>query len=191
MTPSDIHILATKIKGLYGDHFPGFTPAMAQEWLSDLDHLDEAVVEQGLRRWARQHTVKPPSLDELLEQVAIVRDEGRLPRHPPSQGLPAVEPLQATRDAQDRNPERSDDDVTYGRLMTLLAERSIRPWCDSKGQEHPKLTMAQRGEQCLLWARKYDATNPQLAEDLRAAVRHFGGGGSMMYLATTHDNEKE
>lgn len=189
MTMADIQALVAKLKGLYGERFPGLLPEMAKEWLSDLGHLDPEVVEGGLRRWTRQHTFKPPSLDELIEQIEYVREEVRATQRSGSSSKSYLEVLQDAAEAQGANPERSEDDATYGRLMALLAERAIGTWFDSKKQQHPKLTMEQRGEQCYLWARKYEATRPQLADDLRHAAKHFGGQMSMGTEVYANDRE--
>jgi len=183
LTNSDLQVFVTKLKGLYGDRFPGLLPEMAREWLSDLHHLDEEVLEKALHRWARQHTFKAPSLDELLEQVEMVREDEQRTRRHGTRVKTYLAVLKEAVEAEANNPVRTDEDVTYSRLMCLLAERSMLPWADSKKQLRPKLTMEQRAEQCLLWANKYESTRPQLAEDLRYAARTAFGGGGLMYMA--------
>lgn len=173
MTRSDIVILVTKMQGLYGDRFPSLLPEMAEVWLEAMRHLEEDVVQTALMRWARQHTFKPPSLDELLEQVEYVQDDQRRLARAGSSTATFLDVLKEAASMQAHNPLRSPDDVTYGRLMALLAERSVGPWVDKQGEQHPKLTQEQRGEQCYRWAEHYQATRPALAEDLRAAARQY------------------
>jgi hypothetical protein len=175
MTTGELQALMVQIRGYYGDRFSDFSPGMVQLWFESLHHLDEELCIQGLKRWARQHNFKVPSLDELLEQIEIVRDEQR--RLARRDGSSTKSWLDALRDAQENeqaNPLRSEDDVTYGQLMALLAERSIDKWQDKQGVWHDKLTVEQRGEQCYAWATAYETRRPELAQDLRAAARKFG-----------------
>lgn len=173
MTRSDILTLVTKIQGLYGDRFPALAPEMADVWLDGLRHLDEDLVQQGVLRWARQHTFKAPSLDELLEQVEYVREEQQRAKRHGSSTKNFLDVLKDAADAQASNPLRSPDDVTFGRLMATLAERSITKWQDTQGVWHDKLTHEQRGEQCYSWAEYYQVARPALAKDLRGAARTF------------------
>jgi hypothetical protein len=173
MDSDDIVVLNETMRDLYTD-FDGLTVTMAEWWLDDLRHLESALVREGLRRWVRQHTDKPPTLDQLLEQVEFVRDDQRTARR--NSGRSDVSALDVLREAaqvQESNPERSPDDATYVGLMLLLTERSIARWQDDGGTWHAPLSQEQRGEQCYDWAEQYRNKRPQLAQDLEAAGRQF------------------
>lgn len=170
---SDFQILVTKIHGLYGPKFPGLLPDMAKFWFERIRHLEEDTAEHALYRWASQHTMHPPSLDELLEQAEYVREDQQRAKRQGSSTKSFLDVLKDAADAQASNPLRSPDDVTYGRLMATLAERSIDRWQDKQGRWHEKLTHEQRGEQCYAWAEHYQTTRPELARDLQAAARKF------------------
>jgi hypothetical protein len=174
MDHSDFQTLIVKLHGFYGDRFLTLAPDMARFWFESLRYQDADTADMALHRWARQFTWKPPSLDELLEQMEYVQEERRASERRSAKPKTWLGALQDAADVQAANPVRSEDDASYGRLMVILAERSIEPWADSKGQIHPKLTEAQRGEQCLLWARRFAMTRPQLAADLQMAATHFG-----------------
>jgi hypothetical protein len=173
MEPSDVFGLTLYLANLYGDRFPALTDGMARLWYESLRHLDADIAHEAATRWARQHTLKAPSLDELLEQIDIVRDDQRQARRSGRSDVRALDVLRDAAETQAANAERSDDDATYGRLMVLLTERSIGPWQDSQGIWHEKLTQEQRGEQCYEWAEQYRTTQPQLAKDLEAAARQY------------------
>lgn len=172
MHENEILALSELLGNLYGDRWPGLTPAMADIWHEDLIACDEDLVRQALRRWVRFHSDRPPSLDQICEQVEIVRDDQARSRLP-AKSKSYAEILRDAADAQASNPLRTEDDATYGHLMATLAQRSIDRWQDEQGLWHPKLTMEQRGMQCYAWASQYEATNPQLAGDLEQAGRQF------------------
>ena len=76
-------------------------------------------------------------------------------------------------------PYPPNQPVSFVRLMTLLAERSLDRWEDPPRQWHPKLTQAERGEQCCVWAQQFREVNPVLADELWAVAQQYG---SLMYL---------
>jgi len=174
MDRGEFQAFVMKLKGFYGERFPGLTDGMAKLWFECLRYTDEDIAERALVRWARQFTWKSPSLDELQEQVEYIQQEERAHQRRGSSTASWLDVLKNAAAEQADNPLRSEDDATYGQLMALLAERSLEPWFDTQGQQHPKLTVEQRAEQCLVWARKYGAQRPQLAEDLHVAARQFG-----------------
>jgi hypothetical protein len=146
---------------------------MADIWYEDLAQVDENLVRLAVRRWVRHHSDRPPSLDQLCEQVEFVRDEQARSRLPAkSKGYAEI--LRDAAEAQAENPLRTDDDATYGHLMATLAQRSIDRWQDDQGVWQPKLTLEQRGEQCYAWAAQVQTRRPALAADLQAAARQFG-----------------
>jgi hypothetical protein len=184
MTKGEFQVFVTKLHGFYGERFPALTSAMAAFWYESLRYTDEDIADLALHRWARQHTLKAPSLDEMLEQIEFVQEEERATQWRSAKAKGWGDALQEAAEAQAANPERSDDDATYGWLMAQLAERSIHPWTDTRGVERAKLTMEQRAMQCMHWAKKHAEKRPQLAEDLRCAARHFGW---QMYMGTESD----
>ncbi len=172
----EVRELATLLHALYEDRFPGLSPQMCVFWLERLRHLEPDLVTAAVQRWASHHTFKSPSLDELLEQVELVRDAQQPLTRTGSSTKSYLEVLQDAADAQAGNPERTEDDASYGHLMVQLAMRSIDPWQDGQGVTHPKLTLQERTAQCYDWATQYASTRPQLATDLQAAARQFAKG---------------
>lgn len=174
MTRSDFASFSVKLKGLYGDRFPGFPKDMARLWLEALRPIEDDLVLEALERWARHFTFKVPSLDELLEQVEMLRDEHhRLVTRMGSSTKSWLDVLREAQATEAANPIRTADDVTYGSLMVILTERSLDRWQDAQGVWHAKLTKTQRQQQCNAWASEYQARRPVLADDLRHAMHHF------------------
>lgn len=173
MQSGDMPALSAVLHGFYEEQFPGLNRAMTQLWLEHLRHVDAETVHLAVRRWATHHNHKPPSLDEVVEQVEYVREDRRRTLRQGSSAKIFPEVLQDAAQAQAANPLRSDDDALYGHLMATLAIRACGPWQDEAGQTHAKLTLEQRGEQCYAWATQYQASRPALAQDLQAAARQF------------------
>lgn len=173
MNFTDVQELSGLMQALYGAHFPGLTPAMAQIWQEDLAHLELDLVRRSLRRWVRFHTDRAPSLDQLLEQVELVQADERQGKRSGSRAKSYVDILKDMAAREAATPERSPDDATYAHYMVLLGERSIEPWTDDQGVRHDKMTQEHRGDQCYVWAEQVRPTQPDLAKDLEAAGRQF------------------
>lgn len=173
MDISDVVGLSAYLHQLYEDRFPPLTPAMCRIWYEELRHLDEDLASRAIRRWAVQHTMQPPSLDQLLEQVEFVRDEQRQAQRSGSSSKNYVDILKDLAAREAASPERSENDATYAHYMVLLGERSIEPWTDEQGVRHEKMTQEQRGDQCYVWAEQVRPKHPELAKDLEAAGRQF------------------
>jgi hypothetical protein len=173
MQSADMPALSAVLHGFYEEQFPGLNRAMTALWLEHLRQIDADIVHVAVRRWATHHNHKPPSLDEVLEQVEYVREDRRRTLRQGSSATTFPKILQDAAETQAANPLRSDDDVLYGHLMATLGIRSCGPWQDEAGQSHPKLTLEQRSEQCYAWATQYQTSRPALARDLQAAARQF------------------
>jgi hypothetical protein len=173
MEIKDTIALTTYLHELYLDRFPAMSPQMVRIWHEDLQRIDEDLAEEAVNRWAKQHTFKAPSLDELLEQCEFIREESRRTRRPSSRDTDYLDVLRDAAEAQARNPERSDDDGTFGHLMATLGERSVASWVDEQGVVHEKLTLEQRATQCYEWANQQHTTHLSLAEDLRHTARTY------------------
>lgn len=176
----DTQTLLAEIRALYEGHCPTFNAAMTKLWHNALKPFEHETGVNAVERWARHHTFKPPTLDELLEQIEMVRDEAQQAKRWGKSDKTFVDALRDAAENEAANPLRSEEDATYARLMVVLAERSVAPWRDKQGRFHEKLTAEQRGEQCYGWARHYEATNPQLADDLRGAAKKFA---ELLYTA--------
>lgn len=173
MQPGDAIELITYLHELYGERFPELSSSMAKLWYEDLRRMEKDLMEQAVNRWARQHTLKAPSLDELLEQAEFLREEQRRHRRPSTGDTSPLDVLRQAAEAQENNPERSDDEARFGHLMALIGERSVASWLDKQGVAHEKLTLEQRATQCYEWARAYQTKNPKLAEDLQHTARTY------------------
>ena len=173
MNPHEIIELSTYLHELYSEKFPPLNNAMGRLWYGRLKHIDLDDAKEGVERWAWHHTFKSPSLDELLEQIELVKDEKRKTIRDKSGTADYLQLLKNAAAEQGDNPLRGEDDATYGRLMVVLAERAMGRWMDKKHQWHDRLTMEQCGEQCYAWANTYQAERPQLADDLRSAARKY------------------
>lgn len=173
MNASEITALFQYLEEYYPDKFAFPSLGMARLWKEKLAQFDEDTMRQAADRWAMHYTFKSPSLDELLEQVEIVREDQRTAKRHGSSDKTFVDALKDAAENEAAHPLRNEEDATYARLMVVLAERSVAPWVDKQGRWHEKLTGEQRGEQCYGWARHYEPTNPQLADDLRGAAKKF------------------
>lgn len=165
--------ITTYIHDLYRDRFPPLAESMARIWYEELKHLNEDLVTQAINRWARHHTILPPSLDQLLEQVEYLRDEQRLTKRQGSSEKTFLDVLRDAAEAQANNPERSEHEAHFGHLMALIGERSVGTWLDEQGVAHEKLTLEQRATQCYEWANRHQAKQPDLAENLRYTARVY------------------
>lgn len=173
MDIEQVVLLTAYLHELYGDKFPKLSPAMTKIWYEDLARMDNELMEQTVNRWARQHTLKSPSLDELLEQAEFLQEEQRRRRRPSAGDTSPLDVLRAAAEAQARNPERSASDGTFGHLMALIGERSVARWVDEAGVVHDKLTLEERATTCYEWARTYQTTHPKLADDLQYTARTY------------------
>lgn len=173
MQVHEVFRLTAYLHDLYRDRFPTLSEAMTRIWYEDLRRMDYDVMEQAVNRWARQHTLKAPSLDELLEQAEFMQEEQRRTRRPSPGDTSWVDVLRAAAEAQARNPERSETDGTFGHLLATLGERSVASWVDEHGVVHDKLTLEQRATTCYEWANQHHLTHPHLAEDLRHTARTY------------------
>jgi hypothetical protein len=173
MDHSEFFGLTEYLTVLYAERFPPLTAAMAQIWFEDLQRFEEELVTHAIRRWSRHHTLKAPSLDELLEQIDLVQADQRQARRSGSAAKNYVDILKDIAAREASTPERSEADATYAHYMVLLGERSIEPWTDEQGVRHEKMTQEQRGDQCYVWAEKIRPTHPEVAKDLEAAGRQF------------------
>jgi len=147
MTHSDIDVLKNTLHALYGDRFPGLLPEMAQMWHDDLQPFEASLVTRAVKRWARQHTLYPPSLDELLEAVEWLTDQDHRTHLP----TPDATPLQVLADTQARaraaSPTWTTADRVFGKLMLELVNRAI---------EQPRnFRNAAHAQQCRDWAAYY------------------------------------
>jgi hypothetical protein len=181
MTFADIEALTIQMRAYY-PKCDALAPAMVRLWAEELQQVDETTCGKALARWVRQHTAKPPSLDELAEQVAFVREEEHRPWRPriePGSNLwraargEGVEASLAVVDKKTGEILRDEEDVTFGRLMRQLTEWSMAPWEDTKGALRPQLTPEDRAQLCESWAMTYQYEHPALAEDLRQVARRF------------------
>lgn len=77
MSPSEMTKLNSYLTKLYGERFPGLTPGMAELWWEDLRTIPAEVVYQALKRWARERTHRPPTLDDLCAAIEDVQREQR------------------------------------------------------------------------------------------------------------------
>jgi hypothetical protein len=160
MTPSDLDVLTTYLHGLYGERFPGLTPGMATLWLDELRPHAYALVTRAAQRWARQHTIKAPSLDELAEAVEWLADEDRRARLSTPNATPRSVLAEGQARAEGASPEWSTADKVFGRLMIQLldyATSHARAWRN-----------ADAAEQCRQWAAYYGAQSAPLAQSLLA-----------------------
>lgn len=173
MQPREAVQLVTYLHELYSERFPQLSPAMTKVWYEDLRRMDYALMEQAVNRWVRQHTLKSPSLDELLEQAEFMQEEQRRQRRPSPRDVSPAAVLRAAAETQAQNPLTSDEQASYGHLMAVLGERSCGLWLDEQGVWQPKLSMEQRGAQCYEWANAYVVSRPKLAEELRHAARLY------------------
>ena len=155
MNTADVRELSTLLQALYGTYrFPGLEAAMLDLWHETLAAFDFDTVRRAVRHWARHHTNKPPSLDELQEAAERVIDDDRRAR------LPAKPkgPVEVLVDIAELVAERSPDDGLYARCMCRLAERYPR---------------AQWSQQCRLWAVHYAPKRPTLATWLEQAAVQY------------------
>jgi hypothetical protein len=180
MTFADIETLTATIRGYYPD-FGFLPPAMVRLWAEGLQQADVVTCSKALARWARQHTAKAPSLDELAEQVEFVREGERLPRPArPAVGSTAWLATMGDRAEQqqvvnEKTGEilRDQEDVQFGHLMTKVALWTLAEWEDTKGEIRPQLTAEDRAQLCESWAMAYQYEHPALAEDLRQVAKHY------------------
>jgi len=165
MNKHEIEILGNYLHALYDERFPVLTPDMAQLWYDDLRNLDYDLVTRAAKRWARHHTLKAPSLDELQESVEWVQDADRAARLPQARGREtpgdALEVLART------TPARSTDDRRYVRAMQVL-------YAHLSGQL-PRWTRAECAAACRSWAEQLRASAPDLAASLVRAGSLFDG----------------
>ena len=173
MDHSEFFGLTEYLTLLYEERFPSLTTAMAKIWYEEVKHLSEELVSDAIRRWARHHTALAPSLDQILEQVEIVREEQSRTRRAGSSDKSFLDVLRDAAEAQARNPERSEDDATFGHFMATLGERSVASWVDDTGVVHEKLNLEGRATQCYEWAREHQTKHPKLAEDLQYTARIY------------------
>ena len=173
MDMSGISTLNRLLKALYPEQFPGLPRGMADLWLERLRQHDEDLVMQAVQRWAMHHTYKACSLDELLEQVELVREAARPLRRSATPGKSYADMLDEAAQAQASNPLRSEDDATYGHLMATLGIRSCDHWKDEGGAWHAKMTMSERRDQCFVWAAQFELSRPTLSANLHATARQF------------------
>lgn len=155
MNTADVRELSTLLHALYGAYrFPGLEAAMLDLWYDALAPFDANVVRRAVRQWARHHTNKPPSLDELQEAAERIVDDDRRSR------LPATPkgPVEVLQDVAELVAERSPDDGVFARCMCRLAERYPR---------------AQWPQQCRLWAIHYAPQRPALATWLEQAAQQY------------------
>lgn len=163
MTRHDVTILTNFLHGLYGERFPGLTPGMAQLWYDDLQPLDAALVTRAARRWARHHTLKSPTLDELLEQVEWVQEQDRKARLPEaSAGPQSFDDFLAWASG---TPARSHDDRRFARAHQILYARL-------RGNPE-RWTRAHCAAACQGWAARLQASAPGLAASLVKAAEYF------------------
>src|SRR5215475_14077568 len=121
MTTHDLTILTNYLHGLYGDRFPGLTAGMAQLWYDTLHGADADLVRRPAKRWARHHTLKAPTLDELAEQVEWLEEQDHKARLPVS-SADRKTALDLLKDLQEAAPPKSSDDARFGRCMLRLGE---------------------------------------------------------------------
>ena len=172
MDMGQILTLNRLLKTLYPEQFPGLPRAMADVWLERLRQHDEDLVMQAVQRWAMHHTFKACSLDELLEQVDLIREDEARSRLP-TQSRRVADILRDAAEAQAANPLGSEDDATYGHLMATLGIRSCDHWKDEGGAWHAKMTMSERRDQCFVWAAQFEFEHPTLSANLHATARQF------------------
>jgi hypothetical protein len=179
MDLTDMHALNETMHNLYGPRSPLMTPAMCTFWLEYLHHLDADLVRAGLRRWVLFHVDRPPSLDQLQEQIGYVEDDRRQAKRSGSRtegltplGSPAAV-LAAAAEAHAANAARTPDQASYGHLIALLGERHLGTWLDEQGHPHARLTLADMAAQCRAWAGNVAASRPQLAQDLTDAAQQY------------------
>lgn len=156
MTKHDLSILSNFLHGLYRDKFPGLTEGMAQLWYEDLKDLDADLVTRGAKRWARHHTLKAPSLDELRESVELVQEQGLKARLP----QPATNPIEVLKklaqDAAAASPEFTTADTIFGKCMIKLLECRTR--------QEGRYSLADCAGQLMTWAAYYRPKSRELAE---------------------------
>lgn len=155
MIDRDLVALMTYLQDLYGSRIPDLPDAMLDLWLEALARHDRDLVWRAVKRWARQHTYKPPSLDELLEQVEYVTDEDRRARLPSAPTSPLKLLAAAAAQAQ---AEAGPDTRLYARLQVGLLERVPR---------------ADWAAKCEAAAAYYAATRPALAAWLRQDAQKY------------------
>jgi|SoiMethySBSTD1v2_1073268.scaffolds.fasta_scaffold1210667_1 hypothetical protein len=153
MKKSDILDLSTLLHSLYGARQPLLPDGMLQLWYEHLERFERDLIMQAVKRWARQHTTKAPSLDEILEQAEILQEDTRRSRLPST----PKGPVEVLKDLAELGAQ-SPDDRLLARLHCRLAE------------QHPRATWAQ---QCRAWSDHYAAKRPQLATWLLEASRKY------------------
>ena len=170
MEIEDIRFILDTIQSFYP---PFEVPSVSMQhlWLEELARFDRPLVLRAIRQWARQHTERPPTIEQLTEQVEWVEEDDRkVMRREARKSL--ADTFTDAGNAQAANPERTPEEASYGQLMAMLAIRHLETWRDHHGVQHPKLTRAQMAEQCYTWAsRARDVERWHLAEDLA----HAGG----------------
>jgi len=165
--------LIEQVHELYLDKFPALAPSMTRLWYEDLKRYEAIDADQAVRQWARQHTLKAPSLDELCEAIEFLVEERRRSRRSGREVQDLAAVLREAAEAQARNPERTESEARFGHLMALIGERSVAPWVDAQGVRHDKMTLEERATQCYEWATHYETRDPKLAEDLRYVARVY------------------
>jgi len=166
MTLHELSILTNFLHGLYKDRFPGLTEGMAQMWYDDLMDYPADLVIRGAKRWARHHTLKAPSLDELMESIEWVREQdlkARLPQKP-TNPFQEVEAMQ--RHAQGAHPEWTTADKVFGKLMIRLLEHCT-------GQRGKRYTMADCAAHLMTWVEYYRPKSRELAAWLEAQIPRY------------------
>lgn len=181
MDVRDVVLLGKYLQELYGEKFPALTDGMIRLWFRQMQAFDNTLMNQAVERWASQHNIRAPNLDELLDQAEFLQDEHkRATRRQDSKSLADI--LRAAGEAQATNPERAPQERTFGCLMSELAIRSVERWQDEQGTWHPKLTLEGRAAQCYEWARSYETHNPWMRDELLYQARTYA---AMAHKETT------
>lgn len=77
MDKAEIFQLSGMLHNLYQDRFPVLNSTEAVLWLEALHSTEYLCALAAAQRWYRQHRLRTPSLDELLEQVEFLCDDQR------------------------------------------------------------------------------------------------------------------